>query len=155
MLAIRDISAIIRRWPRSAAALAFGVLTAALTHFAWYPSARMSGMVPALTIGAGLAHGVAGAIIGPRLIDAARTRTSLQAALLGAGASLLALTFFAPLMAVYVSSTNVLPLSALGYLALTMFTGFFAFLAAGWALLLLSGGIGWGLYRLAASATAA
>lgn len=152
---MRDIGAIIRRWPRSAPALAFGVLTAALTHFAWYPDARMSGMVPALTIGAGLAHGAAGAIIGPRLIDAARTRTALHAALLGAGTSLLALAFFAPLMAVYVSRTNVRPLSALGYLALTMFTGLFAFLAAGWALLLLSAAIGWGLYRLAALAAAA
>jgi hypothetical protein len=114
----------------------------------------MSGMVPGLTIGAGLAHAVAGAIIGPRLIDATRTRASLHAALLGAGTSLLALGFFAPLMAVYVSSTNVRPLSALGYVGLTLFTGLFAFLAAGWALLLLSAGIGWGLYRLAASAAA-
>ena len=147
------IGGIIRHRPRSAAALAFGVSTAGLTHFAWYPDARMSGMVPALTLGAGLAHAVAGAITGPRLVNV--TRTASHAALLGAATSLLALAFFAPMMAVYVSATDARPPSALGYVALTLFTGLFAFLGAGWALLLLSVGVGWGLYRLAASAAAA
>lgn len=149
--AMRAIGAIIRQRPRLAAALAFGVSTTALTHFAWYPDARTSGLVPALTLGAGLAHAVAGVIIGPRLVDATRTRPAWHAALFGAGVSLLALAFFAPLMAVFVSATDARPPSVSGHVALTLFTGLFAFLAAGWALLLLSVGVGWGLYRLAAS----
>jgi hypothetical protein len=115
----------------------------------------MSGMVPALTLGAGLAHAAAGAIIGPCLVDATRTRTSSHAALFGAGTSLLALAFFAPVLTVYVSVKDALHTSVLGYLALTFYTSVFAFLGAGWALLLMSVGIGWGLYRLASNAPAA
>lgn len=145
------ISNLIRQNPRLADALAFGVSTATLTHFAWYPAARMSGMIAALTLDAGLAHAVAGALTGPRLIDATRTRTSSQAALLGAGTSLLAVAFFAPAFALYVGATNVHS-SLLGYAVLTLFIGTFAFLDTGWALLILSVGVGWGLYRLAATA---
>jgi hypothetical protein len=149
---MQSIGTFIRQRPRSVAALAFGISTAALTHVAWYPDARMSGMVPALTLGAGLAHALAGAITGRRLVDRTRTHTSSHGALIGAGTSLLAVAFFAPAMAMYVSASNAHPLSVLGYVMLTLFTGLFAFLAAGWALLLLSAGVGWGLYRLAASA---
>jgi hypothetical protein len=149
---VTSIGALIKLRPRSAAALAFGISTAALTHFAWYPDARMSGMVPALTLGAGLAHAVAGAITGSRLVDVRRTRTSSHAALLGAGTSLLAMVFFTVLLSVYVSVTDRLQSSALGYLVMTLFTGLFAFLGAGWALLLVSVGVGWGLYQLASLA---
>lgn len=145
---MQAISSLIRQNPRSAAALAFGVSTATLTHYAWYPAARMSGLIPALTLAAGLAHAVAGALTGPRLIDATRTRTPSQAALLGAGTSLLAVAFFAPAFAMYVTATYVQS-SLLGYTVLTLYTGLFAFLGAGWALLVLSVGVGWGLYRLA------
>lgn len=139
----------LRHWPRLAAAVSFGGSTALLTHFAWYPTARMSGMVPALTLAAGLAHAIGGAITGPRLTDATRTRTPLQAALLGAGTSLLALAIFAPAMAAYVSATNVSQPDPLAYLVLTLYAGLFAFLGAGWALLLLSAAVGLGLHRLA------
>ena len=135
--------------PRLAAGLSFGISTAIVTHFAWYPSARFSGMVPALTLAAGLAHAAGGAITGPRLIDVTRTPTALHAAMLGAGTSLLALAFFAPAMAAYVSATNTGRSGALGYLVLTLFTGLFAFLGAGWVLLLLSAAVGLGLHRLA------
>ena len=134
------------------AALVFGFATAGLIHFAWYPAARMNGMIPALTMGVGLAHAVAAAFTGARLIDPARTRTSSHAALLGAGTSIFALAMFTPALAIYVSSSNVGDLSVLAFAALTFFTGFFAFLAAGWALLLLSVALAWGLYRIAAAA---
>lgn len=151
---MQAIGTFIRQSPRLAAALAFGISTATLTHFAWYPDARLSGMVPALTLGAGLAHAVAGAITGRRLVNTTRTPTSLHAALVGAGTSLLAVAFFSPALALYVSATNVQS-SLLGYAALTLFTGLFAFLGAGWALLLLSVAVGWGLHRLAAYAATA
>lgn len=145
---METIGDFVRGKPRLAASIAFGLSTATLTHFAWYPDVRTSGMMPALTLGAGLAHAAAGALTGPRLIDATRTPTSSHAALLGAGTSLLAVAFFAPLMAWYVSATNARA-SVLGYAVMTLFTGLFAFLGAGWALLLLSICAGWGLHRLA------
>jgi hypothetical protein len=141
----------IRQRPRTAAALAFGSVTMAVTHLAWVPDARMNGLVPALTIAAGIAHALAGAITGRRLLDGARTRTSLQAGLVGAGTSLLAVAFFSPAFVVFLYATDVHPSSALSYLVLTLLTGVFSVLGAGWALLLVSMGIGWGLYRVAAS----
>ena len=41
----------------------------AVTHFAWVPDARMNGLVPALTIAAGVAHALARAITGRCLVD--------------------------------------------------------------------------------------
>ena len=140
------LSTILQQRPRLSAALAFGLPTTALTHFAWHSDARWSGAVPAITLGAGLAHALAGALTGSRLLDPARTRTGAQAALLGAATSLLAMLFFAPALAWYVAASNTA--SNVGsFVALTFFTGFFAFLAAGWALLLLSVAVAWGLHR--------
>lgn len=143
------LSTFLTRRPRFAAALSFGLSTALLTHFAWLPNARMSAIAPALTLAAGLAHAISGAVTGRRLLDSSRTRTPTQAALLGATTSLLALILFAPAMAAYVSATNAPQHNPLAYLALTLFTGIFAFLGAGWALLVLSAGVGVGLHRLA------
>src|SRR5690349_21015206 len=93
----------VRANPRAAAALAFGGATMAVTHLAWVPAARMNGLTPALTIAAGVAHGFAGAITGRRLVDSTRTPTSVHAGLVGAGTSLLALLFFVPPFAFFVS----------------------------------------------------
>jgi hypothetical protein len=106
-------------------------------------------MAPVLTLAAGVAHAIAGAITGPRLIDVRRRSTDLQAAGFGAATSLLALALFAPALAAYLATANAGHSTVLEYLALTLFTGLFAFLGAGWALLLLSAGVGLGLHRLA------
>jgi len=139
----------IRQSPRTASALAFGMVTLAVQHFAWLPDARMSGLTPALTIAAGLAHAVAGAITGPRLVDGIRTRTASQAGLVGAGTSLLALMLFAPLFTVYLYTTDLHPAGALSYVVLPFLVAVFALLADGWALILVSMGVGWALYRIA------
>lgn len=149
------LSTILIQWPRLAAALSFGLSTALLTHFAWLPTTRFSGIAPALTLAAGLSHAISGAVTGPRLLDSSRTRTPAQAALLGAATSLLALTLFAPAMAAYVSAAEPPQHDPFAYLALALFTGLFAFLGAGWALLLLSAGVGAGLHRVTAASTAA
>jgi hypothetical protein len=149
---MQAIGQFFRRRPRWAAALAFGIPTAALTHVAWYPDARTNGIAPALTLGAGLAHAFAGAITGPRLVDSARTPTSAHAALLGAATSLLAVMIFAPVFAAYSSASGLRLPTPTGYLALSLFTGLFAFMAVGWALLVLSVAVGWALHRVAASA---
>jgi len=139
----------IRQRPRTAAAIAFGGVTMAVTHFSWLPHARMSGLAPALTIAAGGAHALAGAITGRRLLDGTRTQTSLQAGLLGAATSLLAVVLFAPAFTLFLSR-DAHPPNPLSYLALTMFTAVFSFLGAGWALLAVSVVVGWGLHRIAA-----
>lgn len=133
-----------------AAALAFGGVTMAVTHFAWIPDARMNGAVPLLTIAAGVAHALAGSITGGRLVDVARTRTSEQAALVGAATSLLAVALFSPAFAVFLYATDGRPPNAFSYLVVTILTGVFSFLGAGWALLLVSAGVGWGIHRIAA-----
>ncbi|HEY6905051.1 MAG TPA: hypothetical protein VI216_12145 [Candidatus Acidoferrales bacterium] len=138
----------IRRWPRTAAALAFGSLTMVVTYLAWIPSARMSEM--ALTVAAGVAHALAGAITGRRLLDATRTQSSVQAGFVGALTSLLAVALFSPAFVILLRATDVRPSNASSYLLLTVLTGVFSFVGAGWALLLVSAGVGWGLYRLAA-----
>lgn len=133
--------------PRVAAAIAFGAVTAVATHFEWLPDARMSGAAPLLTLGAGLAHAAAGVVTGPRLLDSTRTRTQVQACLLGAGTSLLAVLILAPALALWIASGNTHPDGALAFVALTLYIALFSYLGAGWPLLLVSAGIGWGLHR--------
>ena len=144
---MKPLSAYVKRSPRTACALAFGAVTLAVQYFVWLPDARMSGGT--LTIAAGLAHALAGSITGRRLLDGTRTRTPSQAGLLGAGTSLLALMLFAPLFTVFLYATDIRPASALSYVAMPLLIAVFAFLADGWALLLVSAGVGWALYRVA------
>ena len=147
---MRRLGSYIRQRPRSASALAFGSVTLAVQYFAWVSAARMSGLAPALTIAVGLLHAVAGAITGPRLLDSMRTRTLSQAGLLGAGTSLLALLLFAPLYTVFMFARDLHPVGLLSVFTLPFFVAVFAFLADGWALLIVSIGVGWALYRVAA-----
>lgn len=118
-----------------------------VTHFAWVPEARLSGLVPLLTIGAGVAHGIAGAVTGRRLVDSTRTPTWAHAGVLGAVTSLLALVLFAPPFTLYVTRGLHL-MSPWSYVWLTLWTGLFSFLGAGWALLLVSAGVGWAIHRV-------
>jgi hypothetical protein len=143
----------IRQRPRIAAALAFGSVTMAVTYLAWLPDARINHA--ALTVAAGVAHALAGAITGRRLVDSTRTRTSLQAGSVGAATSLLAVVLFSPAFAVFLSTSDVRPFNVLSFLLLTILTGVFSFLGAGWALLLVSVGVGWGIHRIAALQAAA
>ena len=138
----------IRQRPRATAAVAFGSATTIVTHLAWVPDARMNGLTPALTIAAGAAHALAGAMIGRRLLDG--NRTPLQAGLLGAVTSLLAVALFTPAFVILLLARDVRPSGVLSYLLLAVLTSLFSFLAHGWALLLVSVGVGWTLYRVAA-----
>jgi hypothetical protein len=152
---MEPLGSYMKQRPRAAAALAFGSVTMVVTHLAWVPDARLNGLVPALTIAAGIAHAIAGAITGRRLLDGTRTSTSLQAGMVGAGTSLLAVALFSPAFVVFLYATDVHSSSALSYLLLTILTGVFSFLSAGWAILLVSVGIGWCLYRVAAAQSSA
>lgn len=144
----------IKQRPRVAASLAFGAVTAVVTHFVWVPDARWSGGILALTLAAGLAHAIAGAVTGPRLLDSIRTRTAAQACLLGAATSLLAVVVLAPPFALWITASSARPEGAVAYIVLTFFVGFFSFFAAGWALLLASVVVAWGLFWIAAERSA-
>ena len=148
---LNAIAKLVRDRPRSAAALAFGLSTAALVHFSWYPDARTSGIAPALSVGAGVAHALAGTLTGPRLVHSARGSILRSAPLLGAITSLVALALFTAAFTAYIVANDHSQNTPLGYALLGVYTGFFAFLAAGWSLLLLSMGVAWGLNRIARS----
>jgi len=143
------LGAYIRQSPRAAGALAFGVSTLVVQHFAWYPDARMSGLAPALTLAVALCHAIAGAMTGPRLVDGTRTSTASRAGLVGAVTSLLAIVLFAFLFTGYLFATNVHPVGSISYVAFPLLTALFAFVGDGWVLLLVSIGVGWALYRVA------
>ncbi|HEX5413358.1 MAG TPA: hypothetical protein VFZ27_16015 [Terriglobia bacterium] len=144
------LGAYIRQSPRAAGALAFGGLTLVVQHFVWYPDARMRGLAPVLTIAVALCHAIFGAMTGPRLVDGARTSTPSRAAMLGAITSLLALLLFAFLFSAYLVATDIHPVGALSYVTLPIWAVLFAFLGDGWALCLVSIGIGLALYFVAA-----
>ena len=137
-----------RQHSRTAASIAFGSATALLTYFAWVPNARTSARAIYLSIAAGVAHAFAGAIVGPSLVDPGQTPTDGVAVLRSAGASLLALFCFAIAFSGYLQVTGDWAATIANVLGLPLLTAVFAFLGAGWALLLTSAVIGWGMRKL-------
>jgi hypothetical protein len=137
-----------RQHSRASASIAFGSATMVGMYFAWLPSARRSPGAIYLSVAAGVAHALAGAIVGPSLVDPARTPSDEVAVLRGAGTSLLALAFFAIAFSGYLFVADGWPTTMANLLALPLLTALFAFLSAGWGLLLLSALIGWGMRKL-------
>jgi hypothetical protein len=140
----------VRGRPRMYSAVAFGVATGLVMHWSWIGTAATSGLAPVLTLAAALAHALAGAIMGSRLIDGTRTRSAADAGLIGAFTSLIALAIFAPLFALYLMVTEMRLVGVWSFLVFPLYVALFAFLAAGWALLLVSAGVGGLLYSVAA-----
>jgi hypothetical protein len=144
------LGAIARESPRASSALLFGSATLIVTYFAWIPDARTRGLTPALIVAAGAAHALAASFAGRRLLDDSRTRSFAEAGLVGARTSLVAQAIFSPLFAIFLfASDTVQPSGWIGYLVMPLFVAVFAFLAIGWALMLVSSAVGCGLYRLA------
>jgi hypothetical protein len=139
---------LISRYPRLAAALVFGALASIATHFAWYSQYRFG--ESALSIGAGLAYAAAGLLTGERLVDRARTRSDAQAARLGAVTGLIATAFFGFGMTVAISVGDAGPFGIWKFATTAVLTSVFAFLGAGWALLVLAVAAAVGLHRGAA-----
>ncbi len=146
-----------RRSPRASSALLFGGATLIVTYFTWIPAARTSSLAPTLTIAAGAAHALAASFTGDRLLDASRTRSFAEAGLVGAFTSLLALAMFSALYAIFLFATDITQpsdwigylLNWIGYLLMPVFIATFAFLAIGWALMLVSSVVGCVIYGLA------
>jgi hypothetical protein len=139
----------LRNQPRTTVAVAFGTLTTALMHVAWVADARFSGVAPLLTVAAGLAHAIAGAVAAPRLMDRTRTTTASQACLVGACASLGALALWTPALVLWIQADNTRA-DLISSVALIPLVGVFSFLAVGWAMLLLCAAISWSAFQLAA-----
>ena len=146
---MNPLGVLVSRKPRVAAALAFGGATSLVTFLLWLPAYRKDAKVVAISIAAGAAHALAAAIMARRLLDGTRTRTARQALQTGALTSLLAVPIFSPPFAVWVLSSNVRPMGVLPTLGTMFYVALFSFLAVGWALVLVSAGVGWILFRLA------
>jgi hypothetical protein len=61
----------VRRRPRLHSAVAFGIATGLVMHWAWIGTVATDGLAPVLTLTFGLVHALAGAIMGRRLLDGA------------------------------------------------------------------------------------
>jgi hypothetical protein len=143
------LGSIARQNPRTSSALLFGGATLMVTHFAWTPDARTTGLAPALTIAAGVAHAIAAWLTGHRLVDDSRAQSFAEAGMVGAFTSLLALAIFSPLFAIFLFATDAIqPSGWTGYLLEPVFVAVFAFLAIGWALMLVSSVVGCALYTV-------
>jgi hypothetical protein len=147
--AVALLRTLVTRHPRTVSAVTFGAVAMVVIDLAWLPSARTSGLTPALTIAAGLVHAVAAGFTGPRLLNGARTRSLSQAGIVGACTSLLALALFSLSYAAFLFATELHPTSRFSYFAIPLFIAVFGFLAAGWALLLVSIAVACVLYRIA------
>ena len=141
-------SVLCRRHSRSSASIAFGSTTALVAYFAWVPSARTSVGVIYLAVAAGLAHALAGAIVGPSLIHPERTPNDKAAVLRGAGVSLLAWAFFSIAFSGFLLLADGWTLTFGSAFGLPIYTAVFAFFALGWALLIVSAFVGWGIHKL-------
>lgn len=139
----------IRRFPRICAALAFGSFTSLAAHLVWVPAARLGGVVPWLTLGAGVAHAVVGGALGPRLIDPVRTPTLARASLRGAQISLLAQLLFTLPFSFWIRASNTAHQGIVAGFAFPVLVAFFGFVAVGWVLCIVSACVGVSLHWLA------
>lgn len=142
----------LHRRPRLTVGLSLALATGLVTFVTWQPFADLRGAVPAITIGAGLAHGLAGALLARRLLDRGRTTSGAHAAVLGAVASVLAVLLFTPGFAWWVSHGGAPAKGESSFVALTVYLGLMSFFAGGWLLLFVSALVGWALWVRAGEA---
>ncbi len=147
-----SVGVFVDRYPRTVSALAFGIGATALIYISWIPgpAGRMQGFPLALM--AGITHALAAILTGRRVVHPKRLPKILHAGIWGGLTSLFALVIFSMALTVQIDSTNLAHSNPLIFLLLT-FT--FAFLGAGWALVLLSAAIGCALHTIASSVRSA
>jgi hypothetical protein len=116
-----------------------------VAHFSWVAEARTNGLI--LSVGAALAHFLAGAITGRRLLREVYAGTANRAGLLGAATSGLALGLFSIAFAAYIAGTEAGHESVLSHVMLTILIGVFSSLAVWWAFVVVSVCLAWGLFQ--------
>lgn len=147
---MHQVATLLRRWPRTSAALGFGAAGTALCLLLWGPLIfQAQGVRPfVLFIGTpGVSAAVAGWALGKWLLDSARVCRPRSAALRGAVIGSLALLLYAPLFAtVYVltqPATEHWDIASLTFLMLVG-SAFVIWLRVA----LIGAAIGWVLHRL-------
>jgi hypothetical protein len=136
--------------PRLLAALAFGVAGMLLTAL-WFGPVLVTGRGNRVTwllyVGLpGVAGAMAGALLGPPLVRPSSRGGDRAAVLRGVGIATTALVLFAPLYACVLKWAEPGWTSVMG---LTVLVLAFGALAMWWALAVVGGLVGWGLYRWA------
>jgi hypothetical protein len=143
---MRQVVSFLRRWPRTSAALLFGIAGTALSMVWWLPAVfkYKSLLVFVLFIVApGISAAVAGFVLGKPLPDA----RPINAALRGAIISSFALVLFAPVFAtLYVLTQRANEHWTI--LDLTLLVLMVSAILVGWVVVLVGAAVGWGLHRI-------
>ena len=147
---VHQVAAFMRQWPRMSAALVFGVTGTALSILWWSPVIfQTQAVLPfVLFIGTpGVSAAVVGGILGKPLLDPARVRSSINAALRGAAIASLALLLFAPVFAtLYVLTQE--PYEHWSIISLTLLMLIGSAFVVWWLVALIGAAAGWALYLI-------
>ena len=150
-MAMHQVATLLRRWPRTSAALGFGAAGTAFSILWWSPVIfHARGVLPfVLFIGTpGLSAAIAGWALGKPLLDSVEVCRPRSAALRGMAIASVALLLFAPLFAtLYVwtqPSTEHWDIVSLTFL---MLVG--SAVVIWWLVALTGAAIGWAVYHLA------
>jgi len=147
---VHQVATSMRQWPRTSAALVFGATGTALSILWWSPIIfQTRAVLPfVLFIGTpGVSAAVVGAILGKPLLDPARIRNSINAALRGAAIASLALLLFVPLFATLYVLTQA-PHEHWSILSLTLLMLMGSTFVIWWLVALIGAAAGWALYLL-------
>ena len=147
---VHQVAAFMRQWPRMSAALVFGATGTALSILWWSPVIfQTRAVLPVvLFIGTpGVSAAVVGGILGKPLLDPARVRSSINAALRGAAIASLALLLFAPIFAtLYVLTQE--PYERWSIVSLTLLMLIGSAFVVWWLVALIGAAVGWALYLI-------
>jgi hypothetical protein len=148
---VHRAASVLRRWPRTSAALGFGASGTALSILWWSPVIfHGRGVLPFVLfiVTPGISAAVAGWTFGKLLLDPARVSRSGSAALCGVFIASFALLLFAPLFAtLYVWTEPANERANILGLALVLLIG--GAVAVWWQVALIGAAVGWGLHRVA------
>jgi hypothetical protein len=143
--------ALVRRWPRAAAAVSFGAVGSVIPATWFLPSvlSRRDGVALLLfVVVPGMAAALAAALVGAPLCDPARIISQRHAVVRGVAVATLALAIFAPMFAAFFAYTAPGRTNVLGMVILVLT---FSMLAIGGIAALVGGAVGWLLHHVASS----
>src|SRR3974390_66132 len=144
---VHQVATSMRQWPRTSAALVFGATGTALSILWWSPIIfQTRAVLPfVLFIGTpGVSAAVVGGILGKPLLDPARVRSSINAALRGAAIAALPLLLFAPMFATLYVLTQA-PYEHWSILSLTLLMLMGSAFVVWWLVALIGAAAGWAL----------